>query len=128
MVIEIGPAPLHPEKLVEQTRTGGSGCVVTYVGLIRDNSHGRKVKSVEYRDLQGKARGELEEIAVEVRRCWAIENIGIAHRTGILAVGDINLVVAVASAHREEGFAACQFVIDRFKARLPTEKTELYLD
>jgi molybdopterin synthase catalytic subunit len=55
------------------------------------------------------------------------ENIAVSHRIGKLAVGDINLVVAVASAHRAEGFAACQYVIDQFKQRLPTRKTETYL-
>jgi molybdopterin synthase catalytic subunit len=43
-------------------------------------------------------------------------------------VGEINLVVAVASAHRQEGFAACQYIIDQFKLRLPTRKTETYQD
>ena len=43
-------------------------------------------------------------------------------------MGDINLVVAIASAHRKEGFAACQHVIDRFKEKLPTDKRETYLD
>ena len=41
-------------------------------------------------------------------------------------MGDINLVIAVASAHRQEGFAACQFAIDRFKQVMPTDKTETY--
>ena len=45
-----------------------------------------------------------------------------------LKVGDINLVVGVASAHRTEGFAACQYILDQFKRRLPTLKTETYQD
>jgi proline racemase len=47
---------------------------------------------------------------------------------GKLKVGEINLVVAVASAHRNEGFAACQYVIDRFKERQPARKIETYRD
>jgi len=43
-------------------------------------------------------------------------------------VGDINVVIAVASAHRQEGFAACQYAIDRFKEILPTKKRETYTD
>jgi molybdopterin synthase catalytic subunit len=46
----------------------------------------------------------------------------------VLKVGDINLVVAVAAGHRGEGFAACRYIIDRFKQRLPTAKTETYTD
>jgi len=57
-----------------------------------------------------------------------VDNVAIYHRVGRLNVGDINLVVAVASAHRAEGFAACQYAIDRFKQELPTSKKETYLD
>jgi len=47
---------------------------------------------------------------------------------GNLKVGDINFMVAVASAHRREGFAACAYAVDRFKEILPTKKTETYTD
>ncbi len=126
-IIEITHTPLSPEKAISQAKTTGSGCVVTYVGLIRDNSQGRPVKSVEYRDLDGRAKDKLQEIAQEAQQRWNIENIAIYHRIGKLNVGDINLVVVVASAHRGEGFAACQYIIDHFKNRLPTQKEEIYL-
>lgn len=127
-MIEITKTPLSPEQVVEKVESEGSGCVVTYVGLIRDHSQGRPVLSVEYQDTDGKAVDTLQEIANEARNRWPVENVAISHRTGILQVGEINLVVAVASAHRGEGFAACQYIIDNFKARLPTQKTETYRD
>jgi molybdopterin synthase catalytic subunit len=102
--------------------------VVTYVGLIRDHSHGKRVLSVEYQDSKGNAETTLQEIASEAKRRWQVENIAIFHRIGKLSIGEINLVVAVASVHRSEGFAACQYLIDQFKQRLPTQKTETYQD
>ncbi len=57
-----------------------------------------------------------------------INNLALCHRIGKLEVGDINLVVAIAAAHRQEGFAACQYVIDRFKQIVPTHKKETYQD
>jgi molybdopterin synthase catalytic subunit len=45
-----------------------------------------------------------------------------------LKVGDINLVIAVASTHRKPGFAACQYAVDQFKQIMPTHKTETYRD
>ncbi|MCK4697916.1 MAG: molybdenum cofactor biosynthesis protein MoaE, partial [Dehalococcoidia bacterium] len=92
------------------------------------SSRDKKVASVEYRDSDGKAASRLEEIANETNQKWQLNAIAICHRTGRLKVGDINLVVAIASAHRKEGFAACQYVIDRFKEKLPTDKRETYLD
>lgn len=114
--------------IVKEAATSSSGCVVTYVGLIRDNSRGKSVVSVEYRDNDGTAADKLREIADEIKRKWAIDNVVICHRVGILHVGDINLVVAIAAAHRTEGFAASQYAIDRFKEQLPTSKKETYRD
>jgi molybdopterin synthase catalytic subunit len=86
------------------------------------------VLSVEYQDSKGNATSLLQKIADEAKRRWQVENIAISHRIGRLRVGEINLVVAVASAHRREGFAACRYIINLFKQRLPTRKTEIYQD
>ncbi len=127
-MICITDKPISPELVVNKVKTDSSGCVVTYVGLIRDQSRGKPVLSVEYEDADGKAGDRLREIAREIKRKWPVNNVAIYHRVGELKVGDINLVVAIASAHREEGFAACQYAIDRFKQELPTRKRETYQD
>jgi len=127
-MIKITDKPLSPESVVNEVRARRSGCVVTYVGLIRDHSRGKQVQSVAYEDVSGKAEKRLQEIAEEIKRKWPVDNVSIYHRVGTLKVGDINLVVAIAAAHRKEGFAACQYAIDRFKQKLPTQKKETYLD
>jgi len=127
-MIEIKREPISPERVVNKVKTDDSGCVVTYIGLIRQNSRGKKVLSVEYQDPAGTATNRLQEIADEAKQKWPVENIAITHRIGKLQVGDINLVVAVASAHRQEGFAASQYIIDGFKRLIPTRKTETYQD
>ena len=127
-MIEITNQPISPERIIDRVKSKSCGCVVTYVGLIRDTSQGKAVLSVEYQDSGRSAEGALREIADEAKQRWPVENIAISHRVGKLMVGEINLVVAVASAHRPEGLAACQYVIDRFKQKLPTHKTETYQD
>jgi molybdopterin synthase catalytic subunit len=127
-MIEITDKPISPEQVIASAKTNGSGCVATYVGLIRDVSHGKKVASVEYRDKDGKAVEDLRRIVAETKEKWPVENIAFVHRIGKLKVGEINLVVAVASGHRGEGFAACQYIIDSFKESLPTHKIETYTD
>ena len=127
MVI-ITKQPISPELIINQVKTNGSGCVATYVGLIRDNSRGKSVLSVEYSDPDGTAEAALQQIIDEARNKWQLNEMAIYHRIGTLKVGDINLVVAIAAAHRGEGFAACQYAIDRFKEKLPTRKKETYLD
>ena len=127
-MIEVTPNPISPEAVVNDVKTNSSGCVVTYVGLIRDNSRGKPVLSVEYSDTDGKAKSRLQDIANKIMRKWQINNLAIHHRTGKLKVGDINLVVTIAAAHRTEGFAACQYAIDAFKEKIPTRKKETYQD
>ena len=127
-MVKITTQVLSPEDVVNQTKTRDSGCVATYVGLIRDNSKGKEVLSVEYSDPDGTAEKGLQQIVDDAMKQWPLKAMSICHRIGKLNVGDINLVVAVSAGHRVEGFAACQFAIDQFKDRLPTKKRETYTD
>lgn len=125
-MIEVTDKPISPEQVINSVRAESCGCVVTYVGLIRNNNHGKPVLFVEYQNSKGDAATALRAIASEAKKKWPVEQVAISHRVGRLKVGEINLVVAVASAHRSEGFAACQFIIDKFKEKLPTQKAEAY--
>lgn len=127
-MIKITDKPISPELVVNEVKTDDSGCVLAYVGLIRKESRGKPVLSVEYKDTSGTAEDSLRQIASEAGQKWQLNGIAFYHRTGKLKVGDINLVIAVAASHRQEAFAACQYAIDRFKQALPTHKTETYTD
>lgn len=127
-MIEIVDKPISPELIVNKVKTNGSGCVVTYIGVIREFSRGKPVLSVEYKDPNGTAESRLREIASEIKQKWQLTNLAISHRIGKLKVGDINVVIAVASVHRQEGFAASQYAIDQFKQIIPTQKKETYQD
>jgi molybdopterin synthase catalytic subunit len=125
---KISTAPLKPEEVISLVRTRDSGCVVTYVGLIRDNSRGHAVRSVEYQDPAGTAEAGLMAIVKEAMKRFPLNAMAIYHRIGVLNVNDINLVVAIGAGHRGEGLAACRFAVDEFKAKLPTKKIETYTD
>ena len=127
-MIKITDKPLSPERIVSEVKTSGSGCALSYVGLIRDTSYGKQVASVEYRDPEGTAEDGLRRIADELKQNWELNEVSIYHRIGKLNVGDINLVIAISSAHRGEAFAACQRAVDLFKEKLPTSKVETYTD
>ncbi len=127
-MIEITDKPISPEEIAGKVKTSGSGCALAYIGLIRDQSRGKQVLSVEYRDDDGTAVKGLKKIAEEIEKKWQVDKVAITHRVGKLNVGDINIVFAVSSAHRQEAFAACQYAVDRFKEELPTHKTETYTD
>jgi molybdopterin synthase catalytic subunit len=128
MFVKIVNKPLRPDEIIGQARSDNSGCVVTYVGLIRNTSHEKPVLSVEYQDTDGQAEVRLRALADEIRQKFPVNNLSLCHRIGKLQVGDINIVFAFSCGHRQEGFAACSYAVDRFKETMPTRKIETYQD
>ncbi|MFC1909791.1 molybdenum cofactor biosynthesis protein MoaE [Chloroflexota bacterium] len=127
-MVQITDQPLNPGSVINSVKTDDSGCVSAYIGLIRDNSNGKPVQSVEYSDEDGAAVEGLRIIESEIWQKWPVNSMAIVHRVGLLEVGEINLVVAIAACHRGEAFAACQYAVDRFKELMPAPKAETYTD
>ena len=69
-MIEITEKPISPELVVSKVKIDSSGCVVTYIGLIRDHSRGKQVLSVEYEDTGGRVEQRLQQIASEIKQKW----------------------------------------------------------
>ena len=127
-MVEITKDIIPIEQVINSVRSKSSGGVIAYIGLIRNTSKGKPVLSVEYTDAYGTAKAKLQGIVSTAKEKWPINDMAFVHRIGKLKVGDNNVVVAVAAAHRQEGFAACQYAIDQFKEKLPTHKKETYQD
>ena len=125
-MIRITEEPLDPEATTALVCKSTNGAVVTFLGTTRDNTGHRKVLHLEYEAYRPMADKKLAEIAREVGERWSVEDVAIAHRLGRLEVGDISLVVSVASPHRREAFAACQYVVDRVKQTVPIWKKEFF--
>ena len=125
-MIEIAQEPLDAEAITATVRKDSNGAVVTFLGTTRDSTDGRKVLHLEYEAYRPMADEKLAEVANEMRQRWSIEDVAIAHRIGRLEIGDVSLVVAVASPHRKEAFAACQYSVDRIKQIVPIWKKEFF--
>ena len=107
-------------------RRDTNGAVLTFLGTTRSFTRGRRVLHLEYEAYRPMADNKLAEIADEIRERWDVEDVAIAHRLGRLEIGDISLVVAVASPHRERAFEACQYSVDRIKQIVPIWKKEYF--
>ena len=125
-MIEITHEPLNPEAITARVRRATNGAVVTFLGTTRSSTGGRTVLHLEYEAYRPMADAKLAAIADEIRRRWSIEDVAIAHRLGRLEIGEISLVVAVASPHRKEAFAACEYSVDRIKQTVPIWKKEFF--
>ena len=127
-MIEITDQPLDPERVTNLVRRDGNGAVVTFLGTTRDNFEGKRVLRLEYEAYYDMALNKLEEICREMREEFGVEDVAIAHRTGLVDIGQISLIVAVAAPHRKEAFYACHKVVDRVKEIVPIWKKEVYED
>jgi molybdopterin synthase catalytic subunit len=95
---------------------------------VRDNSHGKRVRRLEYEAFEPMALRKLEAIGDEVREKWPQVRLSVHHRVGVLAVGEAAVVIAAAAGHRHEAFRACEYTIDRLKQDVPIWKKEIYED
>jgi molybdopterin synthase catalytic subunit len=112
------------EAAVDHPRAGGR---VVFCGVVREHDHGRDVVSLEY---QGHPTAEavLREIAAQFAAEPDVLALAVSHRVGTLAVGDVALVAAVATAHRREAFEVCARFVDEVKHRLPIWKRQVFAD
>jgi len=102
----------------------GDGAVATFVGLVRDHNAGRRVLWLDYEAYAPLALKAFDRIAAEAAAQWADARIAIHHRTGRVAIGEASVVIAAASPHRAEAFAACRYAIERLKQIAPIWKHE----
>jgi molybdopterin synthase catalytic subunit len=113
--------------LVAQVESPARGGVACFLGAVRNHHGGRKVLRLEYSAYEPMAEAECARIVAEAEDQWDCA-VALAHRIGPLEVGDTAVAIAAAAAHREEAFAACRYVIEEVKRRVPIWKREFYVD
>jgi molybdopterin synthase catalytic subunit len=120
--------PIDVPSLNAAVLTDYDGAVLTFQGVARRYSRDREVVHLEYEAYPEMAERKLAEIGDELRVKFGVERVAIHHRTGVLAIGEASVVIAVATPHRREAFLACQYAIDRLKQTVPIWKKEVWSD
>lgn len=106
---------------------GGAGACVLFCGVVRDTDHGRTVVGLEYQGHPS-AQQVLRDVADELCAEGQVQALAVSHRIGVLSVGDVALVAAVAAEHRREAFDVCSRLVDEVKQRLPIWKRQEFAD
>ena len=119
--------PIDHAALLASVQAPERGGVASFVGLVRDHHEGRPVLRLDYSAYGEMAEAECGRIVAEAEARWRVA-VALRHRVGSLAIGDTAVAVVAASAHREEAFAACRYVIEEVKRRVPVWKREFYAD
>ncbi len=103
----------------------GPGAVITFVGVVRNANAGRRVLRLEYEGYEPLAVRAFERIGREVGDRWTVR-LAVHHRLGRLEIGEASVIIAAASPHRADAFAACRYVIERIKQIAPIWKHEFF--
>ena len=105
-----------------------AGAYISFEGWVRDHDDGRSVASLDYQAYPALAVREGARVIAEAHEYFDILDVRCVHRHGELAIGDLAVWVGVSDMHRDAAFAACRYVIDQVKDRLPIWKREHYTE
>lgn len=125
----IDEQPLDPVAALEFVSDPGFGGVTMFVGRVRHANHGRAVTGISYSLFAPLVMQVLERACREAAAAFGPQlRLHVSHAHGRLAVGELAVVVAAGSPHRDEAFRACRQVIETVKHQSPIWKQEHYLD
>ncbi len=122
--ITIGRNAIDVAALEREVADPAAGAIVSFTGTTRRDNAGRVVIRLEYEAYEPMALSEMRKLAVEAGARWKITRIAIAHRVGVVEIGETSVAIAVSAPHRAEAFEACRFAIDRLKEIVPIWKKE----
>ena len=127
-MIKITTSAIDPDHLRTELFDNGAGAYCSFEGWIRNENDGQSVLRLEYEAYAPLALTEGEKILAEAAEQFPYLHAHCVHRTGMLEIGECAVWVGVSSAHRDEAFQACRYIIDQLKVRLPIWKKEHYVD
>ena len=126
--IQILATTLDSKKCIDFVSNDEAGGIAVFIGTVRNQTKGKKVLYLEFESYTPMAIKELKKIAITAQEKWKAEKISIHHRVGKLEIGEIAVIIAVATPHRKAAFEACEYCIDTLKQTVPIWKKEFFED
>jgi molybdopterin synthase catalytic subunit len=120
--------PIDTRKIASHLLRGEDGAVVTFEGVVRNNTKGRQTHFLDYECYEPMAIKLMARIGGEIAASYAIDRIALVHRLGRMLIGETSVVVTVTAAHRKPAFEAALEGIDRLKRVVPIWKKEHFSD
>jgi molybdopterin synthase catalytic subunit len=117
--------PLEVDELLAEVQSPERGGTCVFLGTVRNDGD---VTGIEYSAYEAMAIEEIERIVNDAQAQWPDARVMLQHRLGLIPVGEASIGIAAAAPHRGDAFAACRFVIEEVKKRLPVWKKELRAD
>jgi len=120
--------PIPSRELVEMLQQPTDGGVVTFEGIVRNNTKGRPTRFLDYECYEPMAIRVMAEIGLDIARGQAISRIALVHRLGRMQIGEASVVVIATAPHRKPAFEAALEGINRLKRTVPIWKKEYFAD
>jgi len=105
-----------------------NGATITFIGTTREWTHGQRTVRLEYEAYAPMAIKTMEQIGDEIADRWPGTLCAIVHRTGVVDIADVSVVIAVSAPHREACYEASRYAIERLKQIVPIWKKEIWED
>jgi molybdopterin synthase catalytic subunit len=118
-------ARISVEALLGQVHSPDRGGTCVFLGSVRNDGD---VTAIEYSAYDEMARDEIVRMMEEAQSRWPAAKIIVQHRLGLVPAGEASIAIVAAAPHRDEAFAACRYVIEEVKKRLPVWKKEIHAD
>ncbi len=126
-MILLSDQPLELSALVDAVAHPEHGGIATFLGTTRREAGEREVEALDYEAYEELALAEMTAVAAEAEARFGAR-VAVAHRVGRVEVGRPSVAVAASAGHRPEAFAACRYVIDELKQRVPIWKRAVFAD
>jgi molybdopterin synthase catalytic subunit/molybdopterin converting factor small subunit len=114
--------------VLQRMKQAEDGAAVVFEGVVRNQTRGRKTLYLHYEAYEQMALQQMEDLAEQALKQFAIRNVALVHRLGRLEIGETSVLIVVASAHRAAAFDACRWLIDTLKRTVPIWKREYFED
>lgn len=127
-LFEIKETPLLMDEVVAKVTRRECGAIATFIGTVRELTHGKRTLKLEYQAYKPMAVKMLEQIGKEVEEKWPGAMIAITHRIGMLEISDVAVIIAVSTPHRKAAYEANEYAMERIKEIVPIWKKEFWED
>jgi molybdopterin synthase catalytic subunit len=125
MMMHLTRHPIEVDALLAEVQGPERGGTSVFVGTVRSEAD---VTGIDYSAYETMAFAEIERILNDAKAQWPETRVMLQHRLGLIPVGEASIAIAAAAPHRDDAFAACRYVIEQVKKRLPIWKKEMHAD
>lgn len=119
---------LDPAAAFEAVRDPACGAIATFAGTVRGSNEGRSVLRLEYEVHETMALRQFARLTAALRERFGVHHVAVHHRRGVVPVGGVSVVIAIAAPRRQPALAACGEAIERLKRDVPIWKKEVFED